>query len=626
MNTLVRSLTLLLVSALLLCPLVGYPADPPASTATFTVVKDKKPKFRPSNYSTFLTFNVENIQFHRSDPFFHYQNLAYGLKIGTMRNSGWYLSLMSNFNFNGLFKSVAVQDVNPWAKSANSYVDGLFGLTFRQFKPVSFHLGAGYFYKTTNYKTISGNWGHLSSEVVHGPMAAAGFMFHMSGFVLSAEAVANYNLNAPNFKDGLGVGFKLGLGFCLEHKKSAQKKRKKVSDKMSASEFHFAPATAGPDEYDVLFRHSYTKPKSELLALIEADTLLSKLPQPEQLKTNPKDETLAEEEPVSVTEKANSASTPKSNVSEYETLEISKSEPANVPKVAEVSADKQPEKHYDKVVKDSLKISEEQSLQRSESHTPKLSDAQPMQVSEPQQNVPDVKEDVSETYVMPSNPVPPCKELMVKDIDGNTYHTLAIGNQCWLRENIRSIRFSNGDSILLGQSFDFQHAVRYCPDGDSANVAEYGYLYNWNAVAHSVANNGNQHVQGVCPDGWHIPALTEWEELFGYLEGQSAMLCQGDSQYVAKSLASKTLWAASEMDCAIGNKLSSNNASGFHALPAGMFFGKYDFFGKVARFWSSSVSSAQGKCDVYMSWDEAVVKISSQEPAVVGFSVRCLKN
>ena len=133
-------------------------------------------------------------------------------------------------------------------------------------------------------------------------------------------------------------------------------------------------------------------------------------------------------------------------------------------------------------------------------------------------------------------------------------------------------------------------------------------------------------MQGVCPDGWHIPAMTEWEELFGYLAGQSAMSCQGDSQYVAKSLASKTGWAVSEMDCAIGNRLSLNNVSGFHALPAGMFFGKFDFFGKVARFWSSSVSQAQGKCDVFMNWDEAVVKKSDQEPAVVGFSVRCLKN
>ena len=621
MNTL-RSLTLLLVSALLLCPFVGYPADPPASTATSIVVKDKKPKFRPSNYSTFLTFNVENIQFHRSDPFFHYQNLAYGLKIGTMRNSGWYLSVMSNFNFNGLFRSVAAHDVNPWAKSANSYVDGLFGLTFRQFKPVSFHLGAGYFYKTTNYKTLAGNWGHLSSEVVHGPMAAAGFMFHISGFVLSAEAVANYNLNAPNFKDGLGVGFKLGLGFCLEHKKSAQKKRKKVSDKMSASEFHFAPATAGPDEYDVLFRHSYTKPKSELLALIEADTLLSKLPQPEQLKTNHQDEDLLKDEPVSATEvEAPVNNQPESKASERKDLKIDDNELVKVEQtdpLIVIQHENQPEKQLEKEVQNSPNKSESQSQKMSEPQFPKE--------SVPQQEVRFAKEEVTETYVMPAAPVYPCKELIIKDIDGNTYHTLAIGNQCWLRENMQTTRFANGDSIFFSQSFDFKHAVRYFPNGESSNVGEYGYLYNWNAVAHSVANNGNQYVQGMCPDGWHIPAMTEWEELFGYLAGQSAMGCQGDSQYVAKALASKTGWAVSEMDCAIGNKLSSNNASGFHALPAGMFFGKFDFFGKVARFWSSSVSHAQGKCDVLMNWDEAVVKKSDQEPAVVGFSVRCLKN
>ena len=623
MNTLVRSYTVFLLSMLLLCPYVGFTAEPPVGTASFAIVKSGKSKFKPTNYSTFLTFNVENIQFHRSDPFFHYQNLAYGLKIGTMRNTGWYLSVMSNFNFNGLFKSVDANAINPAVNSTKSYVEGLFGLTFREFKPTSFHLGVGYHYMTTNFMDKTGVWGHLSGEEAHGPMAAAGFMFHMSGFVLSAEAVANYNLKAPHFKDGLGVGFKLGIGFCLEHKKnSAKKTKKKVSDKMSASEFHFAPSTAGPDEYDVLFRHSYTKPKPEFLALIEADTLLSKLPQPEQFKVNLQEEVLTEDNPANVTEVVTPvANQSDSNVSEREELKVSKSEPVNIAKT-EVPADLQPEKQQEKkpekAVLDSLIMSEPQSQ--------KVSEVQSSKVSEPQQNIPVEKENVSEPFVMPSAPVPPCKELTVKDVDGNTYHTLGIGSQCWLRENMRTTRFSNGDTILPSLSFDFQNATRYCPDGDSSNVEEYGYLYNWNTVSHQIATNGGKHLQGVCPNGWHIPDMTEWEELFGFLAGQSAMKCQGDSQYVAKALASKTGWAVSEMDCAIGNQLTSNNVSGFHALPAGMFFGKFDFFGKVARFWSSSVSHAQGKSDVYMSWDEAIVKKSDQEPAVVGFSVRCLKN
>ena len=626
MNTLVRFLSVLIISVLLLYPAEGHTAEPPAGPVSLALTKSGKPKFKPTNYSTFLTFNVENIQFQRSDPFFHYQNLAYGLKIGTMRNSGWYLSVMSNFNFNGLFKTVDDQNINPLTNSLHSYVDGLFGLTFRSFKPASFHIGVGYHYRTTNYRSLSGSWGHLSTKDAHGPMAAAGLMFHISGFVLSAEAVANYNLKAPNFKEGLGVGFKLGIGFCVEHKKSSKKTKKRVSDKMSNSELRFSPTTAGPEEYDVIFRHTYTKPKPEIVMIIEKDTLLSKLPQLEYFNSNRMEEEKLVDEPVHLSDtivKTVSPPTPvpsrqeeaahqeNSSVNVADTVKPVGAHPEK--KIVHI-AEKQQEMHKEKQPKELTELLVEQGVRN------------PLQKSDPVHVASVGKEAVVDTFVMPPAPVPPCKELSVRDVDGNAYHTLAIGNQCWLRENMRTTRFANGDSVKLARSFDFQRAVRYFPGGDSSMVDEFGYLYNWNAVSHTAATNGSERLQGICPDGWHIPAMMEWEELFGYLAGQSAMSCQGDSQYVAKALAAKTDWGVSEMDCAIGNRLSLNNASGFHALPAGMFLGKFDFFGKVARFWSSSIGHAQGKCDVYMSWDEAVVKKSDQEPAVVAFSVRCLKD
>jgi uncharacterized protein (TIGR02145 family) len=608
MGKIISFAAVFLFSLLLFYPQVGFASIPPAGTSTLDLVKKDKHKFRPACYSTFMTLNVENIQFQRTAPFFHYQNLAYGLKIGTMRNAGWYLSLMSNFYFNGFLTPIDIQEVNPSGNSNHSYFDGLFGLTFRYCKPLSFHLGVGYHYKTTNYKTLSGSWGHLPKEDVHGPMAAAGFMFHMSGFVLSAEAVANYNLKAHTFTDGLGVGFKVGIGFCVENKNSAKSKKTKIkknSDKMPASELHFFPTTAGPEEYDVIFRHSYTKPKPEFMAILEADTLLSKLPQPEYLKTNHPDENRSADMPDGAAE------THGQEVAQSE-LVIINQEGKTAPKNDSVSVTK--------TVMSSAAQPQQQPEQQSEQAAQTThQNSQTIQTPVQEENIVDMTQS-------PANPVPPCSELTVKDVDGNSYHTLAIGNQCWMRENMRATRFSNGDSIMLGQSFDFRHAVRYFPGGDSSNVDAYGCLYNWNAVTHSGANNGNQYVQGMCPEGWHIPSIAEWEDLFGYLSGQSAMNCKNNTQYVAKALAAKSGWAVSEMDCAVGNQASSNNVSGFNALPAGIFVGKFDFFGKIARFWSSSVSLAQGKCDVYMSWDEAVVKKSDQEPAVVGFSVRCLKN
>lgn len=601
MNTFVRYLIVSILSVFPLCQSEALAAEPPASAVLISVDKPGKPKFKPVGSSTFLTFNVENIQFQRHDPFFHYQNLAYGLKIGTMRNAGWYLSVMSNFNFKGLFKTMSANNINPYYNMAHSYVDGLFGLTFRSFKPVSFHIGAGYHYRTANYRSLSGAWGHLPSESAHGPLAAAGFMFHMSGFVLSAEAVGNYNLKANNFKEGLGVGFKLGIGFCVEQKKSTKKTKKKVSDKMAASELHFAPTTAGPDEYNIVFRHSYSKPNPEVLAIIENDVLLSKFPKLENLNANRPKEEAHEVDLTAAEEVLENSGQPQISIS------TNQQEPSiygnqTVNNVSEAAG-------YFEELKDGRPLRKAADAQQDSNL---VANQMIFEIEKPQD--------------MPTEPVFPCKDLTVKDVDGNIYHTLAIGDQCWLRENMRATRFTNGDSIMLGDSFDSRNAVRYCPGGSASNVEKLGYLYNWHAVARLASGSAGHLVQGVCPDGWHIPAMAEWDTLIGYLSAQPSMNCKSVSQYVAKALASRSGWAASEADCAIGNDLSTNNASGFQAMPAGLFSSNFDFFGKVARYWSSSVGPAQGKCDVILSWDDAIVRKSDQEPSVVGLSIRCLKN
>ena len=91
----------------------------------------------------------------------------------------------------------------------------------------------------------------------------------------------------------------------------------------------------------------------------------------------------------------------------------------------------------------------------------------------------------------------------VIDYDGNVYHTVTIGNQTWLSENLKSERYCDGTDI---QTSKFQ-------DSDSIG-AIYGNLYQWEAATRGQAG---KQIQGACPCDWHIPSKDEWYELAKFL-------------------------------------------------------------------------------------------------------------
>jgi len=68
-----------------------------------------------------------------------------------------------------------------------------------------------------------------------------------------------------------------------------------------------------------------------------------------------------------------------------------------------------------------------------------------------------------------------------------------------------------------------------------------------------------------------------------------------DSNKIAKSLAAQTTWSASTNTGAIGNDLSSNNRSGFSALPGGCRYattGGFHFIGDAGYWWSATANGA----------------------------------
>lgn len=223
----------------------------------------------------------------------------------------------------------------------------------------------------------------------------------------------------------------------------------------------------------------------------------------------------------------------------------------------------------------------------------------------------------------------------VTDYDGNVYNTVKIGNQCWIRENLRTTHYADGTFIPVDSNpqisvglYCVNPPYRYAPNGDTNNVSIYGWLYNWYAVMNgensSYANPSG--VQGVCPEGWHVPGFYEWDELGLYVKQQSAFVCGDTNLNVGKSLAAAELWESFEGPCCVGNTVTTNNATGFSALPAGFFqAGSFSQFGREARFSSSSNRWEDVILirDLYHDQTDFAVYFSYAND---GISVRCVRD
>jgi uncharacterized protein (TIGR02145 family) len=204
----------------------------------------------------------------------------------------------------------------------------------------------------------------------------------------------------------------------------------------------------------------------------------------------------------------------------------------------------------------------------------------------------------------------------VTDVDNNTYNTVWVGTQCWMKENLRTTHYADNTPIAYGGgNVSLTTPYRYYPNNNSNLVSTYGYLYNMSATRHGAgsSNATPSDVQGVCPDGWHVPSHSEWWLMINYLTDHNEQYgCVeevhnpdwevNNSNYVGKALASTTGWPAYDPDfstCSPSYNPSSNNLTNFTALPAGYrnhtegtTNNHYSSFGSKARIWSCSHSSS----------------------------------
>ena len=250
-----------------------------------------------------------------------------------------------------------------------------------------------------------------------------------------------------------------------------------------------------------------------------------------------------------------------------------------------------------------------------------------------------------------------CGISTVNDIEGNTYHTVSLGTQCWLKENMRTKTYPNGSSITKGavtivitpadSSWAIDHAWysyppnsgNTGPDATAATVASFGLLYQWSAAVDSLTPGAlTSGAQGICPSGWHVPTDAQWKTLEVFLGmctgvGTDANLqrcVDFDNNWRGTNEGSKMAADFSNQSWAAytnGIKDNTNfNTSGLAVGPSGFrgTNGGYGHRGYYSTLWTSTGS---GSSAWFRYLNYAMTQVSrSNYGKAYGFSVRCLKD
>ena len=220
--------------------------------------------------------------------------------------------------------------------------------------------------------------------------------------------------------------------------------------------------------------------------------------------------------------------------------------------------------------------------------------------------------------------------------DGKVYQTVVIGTQEWMAENLKYLPSVVGPGTG-SQSTPYYYVYGY--DGTNvtdakatSNYNTYGVLYNWPAaMAGSASSNANPSgVQGICPDGWHLPSDAEWKQLEMYLgmsetDVNSTAGWRGTVEGGKLKEAGTTHWADPKHWA--DPNAGANNESGFTALPGGYRNDNGSFYVvKGNGYWWSSTEG-----NTNSAWYRDLNGINGYvnrgyDYESVGFSVRCLRD
>lgn len=201
-------------------------------------------------------------------------------------------------------------------------------------------------------------------------------------------------------------------------------------------------------------------------------------------------------------------------------------------------------------------------------------------------------------------------------IDGRGYHyrVVKIGTQYWMAENLKTLFLNDGTPIPT----DFGESLNWMIQcGSLAPACQVDGFGNAGAEAAEITRNtvgvlyNRFALDGICPEGWHIPSLEEADELLrfvGYRAGRLKMSRTGIGGWLSEG------------------GIEATNVTGFSALSGNRVNGSngsQDVPGSSGKWWTTDEFRS-----IRMNYNSNTVTTDSLDNQVLGEanSVRCVRN
>jgi uncharacterized protein (TIGR02145 family) len=221
------------------------------------------------------------------------------------------------------------------------------------------------------------------------------------------------------------------------------------------------------------------------------------------------------------------------------------------------------------------------------------------------------------------------KSVFSDSRDDYNYKWVSIGSQVWMAENLAylpAVCSADSGSRDTPCYYVFDYSGNNITEAKAtANYSTYGVLYNWPAAMKGAAGNDNNPsgVQGICPDGWHMPSDAEWKQLEMYLGMDSVELNFGEFRGTNEG---GKLKEAGNVHWNEPNS-GADNSSGFTALPGGWrsWEGDLHDLRDIGCWWSVTEYDYSSVYKRALANDEARIERDNYYKDCA-FSVRCVRD